>query len=278
MSNSFENLIGVTGYGIDKNENFRGVKQVGKDYFTNFLKDRCSFSSDISFSQYAHADPLKNILCDYYMLNRDFYDKVENKQIPIKDLQNMTYRKLLEVFGTNVIRKGLPEHLPKLKSSLENMWVNKLISRLKRKRLSQIEKLTSELFDLSDHELFEISELDMIPRLGYNKKELNEAMEKECKSKLPPPPVCSNRVEVITDVRFPNEYEKLKDLGACIVQIRRKMDIVSNSHDQPCHSSNMHYPEMVPNEIIENDGTIKFENHILQSQCYCDLFINKKRK
>ena len=66
-----------------------------------------------------------------------------------------------------------------------------------------------------------------------------------------------NRIDLITDVRFPNEAEEIRDLGGKILKVRR--DEVEQSGDT--HASEKPLPDELIDRTILNNGTLEELKH-----------------
>ena len=64
---------------------------------------------------------------------------------------------------------------------------------------------------------------------------------------------------VITDVRFPDEAKMIQDLGGCVILIQRN-DVQGLS----THSSEMSVNSIVPDLVIENNGTLEAFNQKIE--------------
>ena len=137
------------------------------------------------------------------------------------------------------------------------IWLTKLCNYIKRQSLHPTEELVADVFDLSDHELFDISRNTIISRLNCTFNELHRAVLANMQVKDMPIPQINKwgKMVIVTDVRFFNEYAALKELGAIVVQVRRttKQPVSLNG---PCHASNMVDHRMIPDEIVQNNATL----------------------
>ena len=218
-------IIGLQGLALNAKNEIVGVKQVGKDTVAEMIqtmwKGPCYL---LSFAGY-----LKSLVCRIWNLQQSVYDTSDMKEKPIPHLNNWSFRNLLETFGTEVIRK----HIDK------SFFCNHLASEIK--HLQQ--KHESNL-------------LDMVTNLFKKEKnyliEPNDTLVNTLRN-LPKP---VEPLIIVTDVRFPNEYNILKEYKSISLQVKREITTnVDNQHQQ--HSSNCYYPCMKPDYILFNDGTIE---------------------
>lgn len=244
-------FIAYMGESVDEKNEYVGNKGVGKDtsaeISTNLL-DKTHESICLSL-----AGHLKDIMCRYLRINRDHYDNPERKELPMDEYLNWTFRKILEIYGTNVVRDGLKKLLPDLKIDTRQIWLDHLIHIVQKENLEPTERLVVDTLDLTNEECFHIPRNQVLPRLGYSFDELHRAFVALLQEwQIPYPRSIKKKLIQVTDVRFLNEYEALKKMKCHIIKIRRqiKSEIQKNTHP-----SNMQDKRMVPDTIIENNGT-----------------------
>lgn len=126
-------MIGFSGYGYvldEKNkQHFIGVKNVGKDFCADIFKEEfLKLFPNGNVIKISFADQLKNLVCNLFQLDRDFYDTPENKEIIIEHL-NMTFRSLLEKIGLF------------LKNLDQNIWIRLLFQEIEKKQNPQKDEL-----------------------------------------------------------------------------------------------------------------------------------------
>jgi hypothetical protein len=243
--------IAYMGESIDEKNEYIGNKGVGKDTSAEIVTDLLDKTHEsISLSLAGH---LKDIVCRYLRINRAYHDHPERKELPLDDYPNWTFRRILEIFGTNVVRDGLKKLLPELKIDTTNIWLDHLIQTIQKENLEPTERLLIDTLNLTHEEYFQIPRNHVLPRLGYSFDELHRAFVALLQEwQIPYPFSPKKKLIQITDVRFFNEYEALKKMKCHIIKIRRqiKQEIQKNTHP-----SNMQDKRMVPDVVIENNGT-----------------------
>jgi hypothetical protein len=243
-------VIGYMGLALDENRRFIGVKGVGKDTASELVSDLLVNShTPINLSL---AGALKDIICRYYNISRAEYDTNEKKEEPIKDYPGWTFRKMLEIYGTNVIRQGIIQLLPDIKEDPENLWLNRVRYIILKENMDPTERLVADTFDLSNDECFNIDRNRSIPRLNYSFNELHRALLALMKKwDMPYPKKTYKKLIQITDVRFFNEYQALKKMKALLVQIQRTLNYASVN----THPSNTVDVRMIPDVTIQNNAS-----------------------
>jgi len=254
MSNCI--LIGYTGRLLDAvNGTTIGVKGVGKDTSADIMQEMPDFWSSTTH-RLSFASPLKDILCDMYDLDRSVWDTPENKEKPIPGAGGWTFRRLCEVFGTNVVRDRLGQVIGPRADS-RRIWVNLVLGQIGDHQRSAIVKAI--------HNMFKYTAGDEVPMPLF--KALTEAMASE---NMPPLPPARPMLIQVTDVRYFNEYEALKARGATIICVQRQVPIGPQGPvaQGPPHPSNVYDERMVPDYVVENNGTMGDLRHKLDAIAY----------
>lgn len=235
-------IIGYTGRLLDPRDGTTtiGVKGVGKDTSADIMQELQAFAGHDSV-RLSFASPLKDILCDMYELDRSVWDTPERKESLIPGL-GWTFRRLCEVFGTNVVRDRLGQVVP----NSRQIWVDLVLHQIATYQKSALEKATAKM-------------------CGYQPMSLNDetlvqtveaAMAQE---QMPPVPKSRPVLIQVTDVRYYNEYEALKAQGAIIVCVQRRAHATAPGPSGPNglmqHPSNVYDERMVPDYIVDNNGT-----------------------
>jgi hypothetical protein len=70
---------------------------------------------------------------------------------------------------------------------------------------------------------------------------------------------------VLTDTRFPNEYEFVRDMGGVVVQV------VRTGCEGLNHESEKHYGEFAPDYVIENNGSVELLRESVETLLECLL-------
>jgi len=246
-------IVAITGVLLDEKDDEVGVKGVGKDTVAEYMFDDLQFTHDVEFASL--AGPLKDSMSKLYNIARSKYDTPEYKEQPIGTLDDWSYRRILECYGTDVIREGVKKVLPELAVDCRQIWLNKICNYIQRENLEPTERLVADTFDISNYEMFEIPRNVVIPRLKCSFNQLHRAVIAkmvECKMPVPNREKTWEKMLIITDVRFLNEYTALKNVGATVIQVRRK-NVKAVKTDHPSNQVN---PEMVPDYVIQNMGTL----------------------
>lgn len=243
-------VIGITGgsYILDDNGQkvYHGIKGVGKDTVATMIRDL--YQADYDVHIFCFADCLKDFVEKFYGLTREQYDNQENKEIPImiEGFEGWTYRKILEIFGTNVMRHEMDRNY---------IWIDKLVKKIALCMLSPEEQAIVDLYDM---ELFDFFNVDRnVPNrnngLCFNKiiERLQEAVNTW---KLPRMVKGKPKMVIIPDIRFYNEYQALKLFnGVKFLRIERKY---SKSIDHQTHISNIVDENIVCDYVIDNNSTL----------------------
>lgn len=95
---------------------FCGYKQVGKDTSADY------FVNNYNYIKYSFAMPIKEgVKYLFGFSDKQVYDEKLKDTIDIR--YNVTPRKILQVFGTDIFQFELPKFIPELKSRKRNHWV-----------------------------------------------------------------------------------------------------------------------------------------------------------
>lgn len=209
-------LVGYTGrlLSAEDGKTVVGVKEVGKDTVASFL---AAHAERLGFEviHLSFADALKNLVAKVYGLSRDRYDQPGQKEVPIPEYPGYTYRLFLTKVGTDVARHLNPP-----------IWI-----KLLQDRLSNEVSCPWNILDVREDRL-----QARLQDVGL------------------PEPLPRRKLIQITDVRFKNEYDMLKEWGVKIVQVTRQSTV---HHHVDTHASNGFDPTMVPDLVMYNDGTLE---------------------
>ncbi len=146
----------------------------------------------------------------------------------------LTYRKLLQVIGTDALRNVVHE----------NIWVNALMADYKSKLTSkQIKRQENRL--ASDHDVF--LGKDTIYHEKRTDKEVDSELKKFINSGYPN--------WIITDMRFPNEMEAVEKRGGITIRVNR--DNGTRAIDLNPHPSETSLDSHKFDYTIENDGSLE---------------------
>lgn len=236
----------ISGRMSNENGEYLGSKQVGKDLVASTLVELLSEHYDCHIL--AFAGPLKQLTCNMYQL--DATEMEAKKEAQLDELPNgWTYRRLLEVLGTNVVRSGL---------GLPDLWFRKLVESVRVLHSTPAQKAAQVVYGLSWRELLDEPDAPLDRLLQRTPRQLTQVVAAAmAREDLPQPPRKPLFI-IVTDCRFPNEYHKGKELGAKVLQVHR---IVSSSGTAQTpvnfHPSNQFYPEMVPDVTLMNNGTVE---------------------
>lgn len=75
---------------------------------------------------------------------------------------------------------------------------------------------------------------------------------------------------LVTDLRYPNEYEELRRRGAVIVSVHRPGLDLSDQHE-----SESHYGKFTPDVILHNTGTIEYLSEAVELDLLDDVLRSK---
>ena len=236
----------ITGCMLDENEVPIGQKRVGKDTVADMITYLCRETHTIH--RLSFADSLKDIICETYQLNRQEMEQPENKEKQIASLpEGWTYRKLLEVYGSDVVR-----HLDV--PLCDSTWMIKVIHKIEDIRLDSFERMVKRTFDLTSQEM---NYSGKIPRFNCTYQTLYDKLWATMTAKkMPGFQMTPTKPELIliTDARFYDEFRTMENWGANFIQVQRHGVNEGNKVNQ--HPSNIVDPRMFPDIILKNDGTL----------------------
>lgn len=260
-------LIGYMGESFNEQGQSTGVKGVGKDTCADLVFSMAKRLGEekVKTLHISFAGPMKNILADFYDLDRSVWDVPSRKETEMKHLYpGWSWRKKLECYGTDVIRDGVGQMLPELKISTRDLWVNKVCYRVMRAQLKPEEALVASTFDLSNQELFETDRNHIIERLGVSFNQLRDAvLSKMQETNMYTKTRRKKTIIQCTDLRFYNEWEAFKSLGGLVVKVTRCLP----GSKPPNHASNCVDERMIPDMVVENDGSVEdLTSKIMNSQ------------
>ncbi len=254
-------VIGVCGLLLDQTGEPYGVKGVGKDEMAKVIQQHYS-----NVHIYSHATPLKESLAKAYDLDLAVVDTPEEKEKPIEKLGGVSWRDLLEKFGTDVARKGVSKALQDIGFPMtDDIWIHKMKTRIMNMTKTRLMTLVQSTFDVSDEDTFNDQ---VIPRLKCTFRQLCETTARTMSDVgLPPLPEHKSKVAivvVIPDVRFPNEYQSIKELGGSTFRVSRVIprDLSKVRNE---HASNQVYPNMYDVAIDNNGSLDDLKEKVLQS-------------
>lgn len=206
-------LVGYTGcLWSVKGTEVVGMKGVGKDTVAGYVQKE-ALQADWDVVTLSFADPLKDLVALVYGLDRDTYDRPGMKEQPLIQYPGWTYRRFLETVGTEVGRYFQPD-----------LWTEQLCERVQREAASP-------------WSMIKVPEEQVLAR---------------CQEVGLPLPAKRRKLIQVTDVRFKNEYDRLKSLGAQIVQVNRR---TAQEGVTAGHVSNQFNPSLVPDIVVNNYGS-----------------------
>ena len=182
---------------------------------------------NLNWQIHKFADALKDIVCILTGCTReqlediDFKNSYLNKEwnafkdVDEEGISRITYREMLQYLGTDLLRNQLHE----------NVWVNALMSKYKPIQYYQGKSVDNK-------GIYDVSEADEL---------LAEIR-----------PFYPNWI--ITDVRFPNEAQAIKDRNGIIIKIQRNQDEFESMKVK--HISENVLDTYKFDYIIDNNGTI----------------------
>jgi hypothetical protein len=195
-----------------------GVKGVGKDTVADLVIKLRPGSR-----KFALANGLKQLVQQRLGMSQAEYDLPDRKEQPLSPRLGFppgtSYRKVLELVGTDVVRRGM---------NLESAWIDVLDHQLSRDPLDDI---------AADPRLD-----DGLKRLGYPVK---------------PAPMVYRLITDVRFPNEYAHYKKVP--GAVAVLVRRTRAESQNGEDRGAgaHASNVRYEEMIADETIDNNETIE---------------------
>ena len=233
-------ILGFTGSLVDCNGNKIGVKGVGKDTSADILSNVLQTSHRIV--RLSFAEGLKSIVSTYYGISRDVYDTPETKEVSIAEYPEWTFRKFLEVFGTDVVRTTVSP----------NVWCDRVKHIIMREQLTPLERMVADVYDLKIYEL----NTRIWPMNKTFTELCNDFQMAIDKARLPSLTTPTKpTVIMVTDVRFENEYDMLKSAGAYIIEVERVCEQDKIIHQSTAHVSNQPKEYMKPDYTIQNNSS-----------------------
>jgi hypothetical protein len=203
-------LIGLVGYSIDENGDFSGVKGIGKDTAAEMLRSSFQSLGCRKVNVMAYAQELKEMVADLYGLDLAACEREDKNTVRVRDgtqghVQEFSWRQLCEQFGTEFMKEKL---------DLPSIWTDRLLDRIARVQYTPLERLVSQVYHVS-------------PGTTPCFKLLHDGMHRALlESSLPAPPRSPDptvTVVIVSDVRFPAEFDALKNHGAVFLRVRRTL-------------------------------------------------------
>ncbi len=244
MSTPKSKVVVYTGRLTDEKGVPIGVKGVGKDTAARLLAKLAPQYDHIFLS---FADALKDTVAEYYSLDRAYLDTPEHKEEPLDKYPGWSWRRLLEVFGTDVVRKIDGE-----------VWMGKIEQRIMFEIGSLEERMAYRVFgdrarNLADPD----TDLDMDEPDATRTSAMIHLMGQTGLPKpvhLPRPKMLH-----VTDCRFKNEYDMLRSLrwDGIHVHVLQICRTSKSSGSGAAHPSNTFYADMFADTLITNNGTLE---------------------
>jgi hypothetical protein len=234
-------VIALMGRVFNEHDQYIGVKQAGKDTVANLLVQE--LEEKFECHVLSLAGPLKTMVCNMYGLDQTQME--DQKERPLSELNNFTYRRLLEVMGTDMVRERM---------GLTTVWIKKLLTSIRSLDVTPAMKCVQSVFDISWVDMLDAYEVPISRLQNMSPAQLVARIEPALMEQLPPAPTRPH-VVIVTDVRFPEEYHALRQIGASMVRVSRLLP-GSKPADQQ-HASDQSYPDMVPHVIIHNHETLE---------------------
>jgi len=255
-------VIGIQGKAINEHGDIVGVKRVGKDTAAQLMNIQSPV--DVQCKTIHFAGPLKSTFASNYELDRAFYDRNDMKELPIGQLEDWSWRKILEIGGTDLARVGVGE---KIGTSTDAVWSKKVLYSILKETLSSRERMAADIYGLSDYDLFERDESESVVGLGVGRKQLFQAfVDTMLEKKMPAPLDFDTKVIFVPDTRFYNEYNMIKSLHlrdtkikGYIVQVVRTLQ--GKKKPKNPHPSDTVDDRMKPDFVIENNGSMDDLQH-----------------
>lgn len=254
-------IIGLTGKCFNELKEEAGVKGVGKDTVALMIQKILQPETQVHILPLAQK--LKEIVLKIFNLPKSIDASQVSKMADLPQYPGWSFRKLLEVVGTNVIRNGLAkcadgngnnEFNPK-KFNRADQWVRAAEYEIKNLQLTPRAKFMAQLFDLNHYELHELGMHEKIDRLGFDKLDLLRIIDTLWKENNLPDlkeGVEKPIVIIIPDVRFQNEVEFIQRMDGLLICVARTVVAAKSTgaiSDQ--HLKNVKY-----DAVIVNDGTM----------------------
>ncbi len=230
-------VIGLMGRVTNAKGDFVGVKHAGKDTVATMIRQ--ALEPFYECHTLSFAQPLKQMVCQMYGLGdpKDMEDCKE-QTIMIHHGTSWTYRRLLEVIGTNVVRQRL---------GMESLWIEKLMEKISQLKAHPLDMMLGTIHhDIRD----------------FDRDRLFKDLKTACEAEEIPMPSQKPIVILVTDVRMPLEYHSLRRFRHNhMLQVHRIMPNVPSPTD--FHSSNQSYVDMIPDQVIENVSSLDdLEHHV----------------
>ena len=169
------------------------------------------------FKELTFSEPLKTIAEIFGFPHDDLYGTQENKIKVNKEL-GISAREFMQKFGTDICRNAIPEIMPNLKIG-DSVWVN---------------YLEKKLWDNS---------CMCIPENAYDKDNF------KC--------TCGGVNIVVSDCRFLNEANLIREYGGYIIKLERTAEQSINEQSINAHASETTINIIRPDYVILNNGSLK---------------------
>lgn len=192
-------------------------KRSGKDTAANYL------CSSYGFKKYNFADPLKKGIAEIFGLSHEQLNG-NNKEV-VDPFWGVTPRELFQKIGTELFQFELPKVVNEFKDFERTFWVKCFEKWYVNKK---DEYVRSKLF-WSDAAFKNI--LMDLPSNIFDTSKPNFRV-------------------VVSDVRFKHEADKLKEMGAVLIKIRRNVE----ENDYSVHSSETGTDDILCDYEIENNN------------------------
>jgi hypothetical protein len=317
-------IIAVTGALYDSDDKFVSVKYAGKDTVLNLIKEHVSTNPDLvnkfKIKHVNFADKLKECVRQLYPLITLQHVNDPIKKEEIIPEYKMSARTILEVFGTTLCRDMCQRPNIWIDHVMEQIWKEFPLpvdnDDIKKSKKPRHFKILESVFNVNGAGIFNYHYLNHLQGLvsqglqpqsileNANAGVFNNEYEKNlqtCISQglLPPIDLKAQEQEeeeqnlqcifMISDVRFPNEYQRLVNIAETIqvplhvIQVKRRLtreqdlatfDLVSKLPISR-HATNVLYDEIVPTVVMENNGDLhelkirveEFCSNILKIKC-----------
>lgn len=194
-------------------------KMSGKDTAANYL------CSSYSFRKYNFADPLKSGIGQIFGLTYEQLNGDEKETID--PYWGVTPRELFQKIGTELFQFELPKIINKFKDFDRNFWVK-----------------CFEKWYMKQEEEYKINRT-------YWSNGAFENMLKDLPSNIFDITKPNFRI-VISDVRFKHEANKLKEMGAILIKIKRN----TKENDYSLHTSEIEINDINCDYEVENNDSL----------------------
>lgn len=191
----------------------------GKDEFCKMLLNNTG--RHVIGHRVAFADALKRVTADMFGVDVEVFHNRDMKEVEVEDLK-MTPRKMLQWFGTDVVRSINPDH-----------WV---------------ERMNKEVVDVIMNYRKSTGVMLNYPHIfiDYDGK----AGDKNC-------PRGATHLIVVPDVRFENEVDWIVDGGGVIFNIERDDPDVGELDTQHASETSVDYSKW---DVVDNNGSLQSLN------------------